>query len=679
MFIKWRKFDKLFFMDNKDHIEILKRRITENPGSSDLYYDLARQYVRVNAWNEAIRCLQSSIELDPQHVKSYIELANLMFSLDKIDKAVEICQIGIEYNPECSAIYYLLEQLYEVLGEYELASNTLEDLIRIDHGFHKAYEALGRLAIFQNKLDEARECLETLLEKEPQNVNAYIYLANIYRRQKEFTKAIDYLDKALQLDPSNLDTYNDLGLIYLESGDFEKAQEQFEFVVEQDSSYSFAFDNLGFLYRKLKEYEKAEEYLKKSISMNLQAWTYNELALVYTETGRFEESIEASKKAIAIDEQYAYAYDNLGSVYRKLGYYSLAREVLQTSLEIKPNDSWTYNQLGLLHFGRAEYVSAKAYFAKSIELDEEHPWPKINMAHCYLKEKEYQLAENYLAKLVNEYPKNIRVRILRSKLAFVNGNKLDAIEFAKNAVRLDPSNAFALANLGVIYRDLEDYEKAKDFFDEALSSPRLKDSSIYLEYAILCILRQDFKMALDCCIKAHESDVLNHNVYCLMAVIQNSSTLETKLLDYIKVAEASFPDNREVFLSYGASFLELNLPEDAERYLQQALEVDMYYKEAQYSIAQAYYLMGQYEKSLDYALVNTENVESVELSSYCGLLAALNYAHLGDSEKQEEMIKEVLQLNPTVKTEIYNKYKFRQYLKFTQRASLFRDMAALIQ
>lgn len=661
-------------MRSKDKIDLYKRKIKNDPANPDHYYKLAKTYTDLNSLDEAIIFFQKAIEVDGHHVKSYLELANLLFAVDRIDKAVEVCQLGIDYNPESSAIYYLLEQLYEILGEYELASQTLEDLINMDEGYSKAYEALSRLSIFQNRLDEALVWLNKLVEIDPKNVNAYIYLANIYRKKKEFNKAISYLESAIYIEPENLDIYNDLGLVYLESANYDKAKQQFEYVISKDSNYSFAFDNLGVIYRKIKNYQKAEEVLKKSLSMGLQAWTYNELALVYTETGRYKEAIDYSKKALTIDKNYTYALDNLGAVYRKLGYYDKAEEVLKNSLDLKPEDSWTYNQLGLLYYEQGEYISAKTDFIKSSELDPGHYWPKVNIASCYIKEKQYSTAENYLNSLMAQYKDNSRVFMIASKLNYILDNYDKAIEFGNAAIEKDEHDALAIVNLASIYRDLNDYEQAEKFFKRALSSPRPKDSSVYMEYAIFNIFNNEFDKGLYHLIKAQEADELNYNVYCLMAIIENSSDLETRLMDYIKSVELHFKDKKEIFMCYATIFLELGLPEEAEKYFNLALRVQPDYKDAQYGLSQAYYLMGLAENSLNNAFFHTDNTQNVELSSYCNAIVALNYKKEGSDEKFEKYKMDAMRLNPTIQKEFYQKFRVRHALKYKERYNFLNDL-----
>jgi tetratricopeptide (TPR) repeat protein len=664
-------------MNLKEKVEYYKRKLEQDPGNAEICYNLAQAYSDITQWDEAITFYQKAIEIDCHHVKSYLELSNLLFSIDRIDKAVQVCQLGIDFNPESSTIYYLLEQLYEILGEYELASQTLEDLLVIDEGFNKAYEALGRLAILQNRYDEAKVWLEKLTQLEPENVNAYIYLANIYRKNKDFDQSIQYLRKAIEAEPDNLDIYNDLGLLYLEFGNYEEAKKNFEFVITEDESYSFAYDNLGVIYRKLKEYKKAEACLKKSLALNLQAWTYNELALVYTEMGQYRDSIDSSKKALAIDTNYAFAYDNLGAVYRKLGYYEKAREALQQSLELKPEDSWTYNQLGLLNYENGKYITAKADFIKSAELDHDHYWPHINLASCYVKEKEYKLAENYLKELEEKYPDNARVYMLESRLKHALEDVEAAMQYAFEAIEKDPADPLTHANLGYVYREADEYEKADQKFVDAISCPRPKDSSVYLEYALLNIYRGDFAYAFDLCLKARDIDEINYNIYCIMAIIENASDVETKLLDYIKEIEKDFPNAKEVFMSYACSFLELGLPEESEKYFNLACRVMNDYSEAQYGIAQTYYQMKLYEQSIHHAFMNTDNTENIELASYNNALVALNYKMLGQEEKFEKYKKEALQLNPTIKKELYQKYRIRQELKNTTRSDFFKHLSEL--
>lgn len=666
-------------MDAREKVEHYKRKLQNDPSNPEVVYKLAKAYRDLNFLDEAIKFFQLAIELDGHHIKSYLELANLLFAVDRIDKAVEVCQLGIDYNPESSDIYYLLEQLYEILGEYELASQTLEDLINIDDGYTKAYEALGRLSIFQNRLDEALIWLNRLIEIDPKNVNAFIYLANINRKKRNFGSAVKNLESALAIDPDNLDVYNDLGLIYLESCDFEKARDHFEYVLTKDPDYSFAFDNLGVIYRKTREYEKAEEMLKKSLSMNLQAWTYNELALVYTEMGRYKESVENSKKALTVDSNYAFAYDNLGAVYRKLGFYDKAEKALLSSVELKPDDSWTYNQLGLLYYEKAKYISARSNFVKSSELDNTHFWPRINIANCYLKEKNYPQAEQYISELIERYPKVARVYLLKSKLYFLLDNFDEAIKWGEMSVYKDQDDALSLVNLAMIYRELDDFEKASELFAKSFNTSRPKDSSVYLESAIYHLYLQEYEQSFMECVKAREVDELNHNIYCLMALIENSSDYETRLLDYIREIEKDNVDDKDIFLCYANSFLELGQPEESEKFFALALKVDPEYPEAQYGLSQAYYLMRLYDKSLEYAFFNTDNSENIELSSYCNAVVALNYLKMDNMEKYYRYKDEAQRLNPTICKEYYQKYKLRRHLRYYDRRDFSKNLFEMFE
>lgn len=661
-------------MNSKDKIELYKQKIQDDPKNSDLYYELAKEYSELESLDEAILTFQKAIELNCQHVPSYIELANLLFAVDRIDKAIDILQLGIDYNPDNCSLYYLLEQIYELLGEYELASETLKSILIFDNNYTKAFEALGRLAIFQNDHDEALEWLNKLIEQDPKNVNGHIYLANIHRKKRNFDTAIEHLESALVIDPENLDIYNDLGLVYLESKNFDKAKEKFEFILSIDDTYSFAFDNLGVIYRKTKEYGKAIEILQKSLSMNLQAWTYNELALVYTEKGDYKESIECSKKALAIDDTYTYAYDNLGAVYRKLGYYDKAANILKDSLKLKPEDSWTYNQLGLLYYEKSDYITAKGYFTKSIELDEDHYWPKINLTSCVIKDKQYDLAKKHLEKLKSEYPENPRIYMLKSKIELALENYDEALKYAEIAVEKDPTDALVLTNIGVVYRDLKDNKLAEKYFELSLQSQRPKDSSVYLEYAIFNLFNEEYDKCLYNCVKAQERDELNHNIYSLMAIIQNSSNVETRIFDYIKDIEKRFARHKEVYICYACSYLELGIPEESEKYFKMALDIDNENKDIHQGLSQTYYLLKNTEESLNYAFYNTDSTENIEISSYSNALVGLIYKNQSNQTKFETYKNEALSLNSTIKRELHQKEKLRQNLKYKDRYNLFKSM-----
>jgi tetratricopeptide (TPR) repeat protein len=86
--------------------------------------------------------------------------------------------------------------------------------------------------------------------------------------------------------------------------------------------------------RRLIVEEKTRYY--DNLSADSIANSYYYQGAEYLENGDYENSIKASKSAVAIDKNLAYAYDNIGICYRRLDEYKNAVKYYKKSLEIFP-------------------------------------------------------------------------------------------------------------------------------------------------------------------------------------------------------------------------------------------------------------------------------------------------------------------------------------------------------
>ncbi|MFO0754615.1 MAG: tetratricopeptide repeat protein, partial [Thermodesulfovibrionales bacterium] len=74
------------------------------------------------------------------------------------------------------------------------------------------------------------------------------------------------------------------------------------------------------------------------------------LGVAYGKLRKYSEAIEAFKRAISIDPDYAEAHNNLGVTYLKSGMYKGAVEAFEQAIMIKPDYAEAHNNLGVAHF-----------------------------------------------------------------------------------------------------------------------------------------------------------------------------------------------------------------------------------------------------------------------------------------------------------------------------------------
>lgn len=223
-------------------------------------------------------------------------------------------------------------------------------------------------------------------------------------------------------------------------------------------------DRVGKYQYKIGNLKSAEEFHGKSLKISKSfygkeavetATSLNELALVYTEQGKYDEAIWLYKQVIEIDEKtigkehhnYAKHLNNLALVYDSQGKYDEAIELCKKAIEIgektvgkEHHDHATrLNNLAGVYDSQGKYDEAIRLYKQAMEitgkaLGKEHPAYATrlnNLAWVYRSQEKYSeatpLFEEALrileAKLPPEHPKIANVKV---SIAFCNSKMVES-------------------------------------------------------------------------------------------------------------------------------------------------------------------------------------------------------------------------------------------------------------
>jgi tetratricopeptide (TPR) repeat protein len=122
----------------------------------------------------------------------------------------------------------------------------------------------------------------------------------------KFEDAIRSFELALRLDPKFVDAWIKKGYAHFHLGEYNSAISSYDRALEIDLNNSEAWNLKGLAYYKLKNYDKAIAACEKAVDVNpndSMAW-YN-YACYLVLSGRVDEGLEALKRSIEIDINYA--------------------------------------------------------------------------------------------------------------------------------------------------------------------------------------------------------------------------------------------------------------------------------------------------------------------------------------------------------------------------------------
>ncbi|MBK7140819.1 MAG: glycosyltransferase family 39 protein [bacterium] len=250
-------------------------------------------------------------------------------------------------------------------AHYQQAIEIGQKIIERDPKFPEANLNIGAAWFRLGVGDSALYYFERERGNYPGRAKAYNNLASYYLVNRDLDSAYNKLNRALLLRPYDL-TANTLLIRIASADDNVPDQELTEYIssalLQTDSNLTVMLEAATIASAR-KLYPLAEQLLRRSLELppppvetddlafdeaypyrpdrlrRLRAQASYQWGFVLGQTGRFEESIAASRTAIELDSTFAEAYINLFSGYLSTNQMHAADSVLSQAARLFPNDS----------------------------------------------------------------------------------------------------------------------------------------------------------------------------------------------------------------------------------------------------------------------------------------------------------------------------------------------------
>jgi tetratricopeptide (TPR) repeat protein len=200
-------------------------------------------------------------------------------------------------------------------------------------------------------------------------------------REKKYADATMLFEAYTTQKPGNAWGHYMLGLSAWKSGDLTKSESAFETSLRIDPKHVKSYVNLSRVLIEQKRYDDAIVKLTKAGEIDPESPTVPRLmARVYSLKGDTDQAIDAYRMAIALDATDAWSMNNLGLLYLETGFPADALPWLAKAVETKDNVAAFHNNLGMAleHAGR--FVAAATAYKGALEADPNYGKAKQNLA-----------------------------------------------------------------------------------------------------------------------------------------------------------------------------------------------------------------------------------------------------------------------------------------------------------
>ena len=233
-----------------------------------------------------------------------------------------------------------------------------------------------------------------------------------------------------------------------------------------DSSITFAMTG---------KVDMAINAVKKALEIDPDfAQAYNKLGDYYIKKGKTKEAAEVYKKSLELDPDNENSHFDYGCTMAALGNYDLALEELSIALKKAPEHYEIYSRVASIFFKLGKYEEARDNALKAYEADKEDVYATYVLACAYQKLDKPKNAENLFFNIIDRY-RNLTNKKQRfaeghyymGKSYFFMGNINLAVENLKKAVEYDTEDVDYHFSFGMMYSDADAFSALAEAYAAA--------------------------------------------------------------------------------------------------------------------------------------------------------------------------------------------------------------------
>ncbi|TGK12339.1 tetratricopeptide repeat protein [Leptospira fletcheri] len=421
---------------------------------------------------------------NPQLTKC-INLYKERFTRQAFDYCTEFLN-GPSTEPEKSLALTVLGVIHDEAGRFPLAIERLQKAILYDPKNVHAYYNLTLAYKHNGQFADARSTAMKAKELAPDDPRIALLAGNLFNEINDPDAAIDSYKRGLSSAPDDpYLTYN-LAVSYFKKGELPQAEEQFKLVVLKSRGGKLAAlsnSYLGNIAYNRGELAAAEHYFREAanLSPNDAKALYN-LSVVLKKNGKQEEALkylELAKQAGASDPE---IFRSIAESFEQLNQGEQSISTLQKGLKYNPNNLDLLFQLAETYYNRGDLLAAEETYRRIVDSTPGDSFTEtalLNLGVVLDQMERYGEAVTYLNRLIEINPKNAKAYYNLGLVYKHTGNGVQTIENFRRAAYLDPSDIKPKEALG-------DYYLENKFYREAIE-----------EYSVIVKQKEDnYKVAL---------------------------------------------------------------------------------------------------------------------------------------------------------------------------------------
>lgn len=360
--------------------------------------------------------------------------------------------------------------VYYNKGLYDEAIGELEEALKIDTNFVLARNNLDIILKKTGRLELQVERLVRSIDKEPYDEHRTLELADTYRKLSKYSQAIIFYKKVLDYNPGSFEGHFGLGMTLKLLGKYDDALEEVKRALEIKIAPD-VYRILGEVYFNKGVIDLAINNFQEAINLEpSSAEGHFLLGFAYGEKGMAKESIEAVKKAIALNPALAQFEPNLPiDIKDHRGHWEFLKEQLGMPRQTE-NEFQVHYNLGMTYRNKGFFEESRREFEECLRLDNTRPELYLVLGQVSLFLNKLDDASHYLEKAYEQDFDCAACTNAIGVLGCLRNEHDQAAEWFEKTLTLQEDYAPAYNNLGICRYSTSDIEKAIDMYSKGMAS-----------------------------------------------------------------------------------------------------------------------------------------------------------------------------------------------------------------
>lgn len=304
-------------------------------------------------------------------------------------------------------------------------------------------------------------------------------------QSKSLDQKIHYYRLALKVDPVNKLIQNKLAEALVGNENYTEAAELYESMLTADNAEPI-LNRLLTIYKASGDHKKTVETYHRLIDVSgakKKTELLNALENLHEKKGELGEAIKAYEALLTLSavDEHATIYKKIAYLYVKQKKTKQAVKSYESAAKADPKDRNVFINLARLYREQGDRKNYAVNLARAAELAPEDVPTRMELVQAYLDLNKKAEAEQELKSIIKLKSENTNARLLLLELLEEKADTPELINQYEALIKSQPDNNVLRYNLGVIYYDAGEMDKAEEHLLRAAQlAPNDVNTQLYL-------------------------------------------------------------------------------------------------------------------------------------------------------------------------------------------------------